>query len=169
MFSPQARAALRRQWLADLEAEIARRAAAPEAADDAARQRFLADLEEAAARFASVTLTHKAASPEELARAEANAAQGIWRKIDRVRVALVDDLVAANGDWDRIDKICVTSDLAPFDAIAMPVRPNAAPCTSVSSLYLRHRPPNRADGVSRRDSAGPGGHRGTAPTPATAL
>ena len=133
MFSPQARAALRRQWLADLEAEIARRAAAPEAADDAARQRFLADLEEAAARFASVTLTHKAASPEG-ARAEANAAQGIWRKIDRVRVALVDDLVAANGDWDRIDKICVTSDLAPFDAIAMPVRPNAAPCTSVSSL-----------------------------------
>jgi len=65
-------------------------------------------------------LTAGPASPEELAQAEVDAARGTWgRNIDRVRVALVDDLVATNGDWDRIDKLCVTADWAPADAIAM--------------------------------------------------
>ena len=120
MLSSKARAALRRQWLDDLEAEIALRAAVPEAANDAARQRFIDQLYQMADRVASVVLTAGPASPEELAQAEVDAARGTWgRNIDRVRVALVDDLVATNGDWDRIDKLCVTADWAPADAIAM--------------------------------------------------
>src|SRR5215472_16159590 len=71
-------------------------------------------------RVASVALTAGPASPEELAQAEVDAARGTWgRDIDRVRVALFDDLVATNIDWDRIDKLCVTADWAPADAIAM--------------------------------------------------
>src|SRR5215469_11701628 len=41
------------------------------------------------------------------------------RNINRVCVALVDELVAADGDWDRIDKICVVADWSPRDAISM--------------------------------------------------
>src|SRR5215472_3727646 len=86
----------------------------------AARQRFIDQLYQMADRVASVVLTAGPASPEELAQAEVDAARGTWgRNIDRVRVALVDDLVATNGDWDSIDKLCVTADWAPADAIAM--------------------------------------------------
>jgi len=83
-------------------------------------ERLWRDLEEGAERFAVVTLTAEPASPEELAQAKANAARGTWgRNINRVRVVLVDELVHADGDWDRIDEICVTADWAPSDAIAM--------------------------------------------------
>ena len=83
-------------------------------------ERLWREIEEAAERLAAVTLTTEPASAAELAQAEANAARRIWLgNINRVRVALLDKLVAADGDWDRIDEICTTADWAPTDAIAM--------------------------------------------------
>ena len=63
MLSSEARAALRRQWLDDLEAEIALRAAVPEAANDAARQRFIDQLYQMADRVASVAPYRRAGIP----------------------------------------------------------------------------------------------------------
>ena len=77
------------------------------------------DLEEGAERFAAVTVTAEPASPEEIARAEVNAARRTWQNINRVRARLVDELVAANGDWDRIDEICVVADWSPRDAMSI--------------------------------------------------
>jgi hypothetical protein len=52
MLSPEAREALRRDWLAEVEAEIARRAAAREGRG--ARQRLLGELQQMAQRFMAV-------------------------------------------------------------------------------------------------------------------
>jgi len=93
MFSSEARTALRRQWLDDLEAEITRRAAPPEAANDAARETFLNDLYGMAERILAVKRPGDAEA--------------------------IEQLMQANADWAVINEISKAHDLAPVEAIAM--------------------------------------------------
>jgi hypothetical protein len=93
MLSSEARAALRRQWFNDLEAETARRAAAPEVADDAAREAVLNELYAMAERILAV---------QRPGDAEA-----------------IEQLLQANADWAVINAIRNARDLAPAEAISM--------------------------------------------------
>lgn len=93
MLSPGARAALRRQWLDDLTAEIARRTKTKADDNEAASRQLLDELQQMADRLTVLAYPGDAEIAEEL--------------------------VQANADWSRINPICDREDLAPANAIAL--------------------------------------------------
>jgi hypothetical protein len=84
---------LRQFWTDTIAAEIARRAVAPEAANDAARERLLDDLCAMAERMVAVKRPGDAEA--------------------------IEQLVQANADWAVINDLSKTHDLSPAEAIAM--------------------------------------------------
>jgi hypothetical protein len=113
MLSPEARGALRRDWLAEVEAEIARRAAAREGKDDS-RRRLLGELQQMAQRFMA------AARPSD--------------------VEIAGQLLQAAPDWSRVDEIRLRAGLAPAEAIAMVLAQDLTMAERMLAAYSRrHR------------------------------